>query len=130
MPGEARYSIMIHVGRDARSGKMQCLPKRTCLTAVFLTVGVMSVLSSQPRAADQQSGGGKTSGNWADVIGDRLFPSWVEKRVQELQVTPAERRMDEIGWAKDIRDALRLAKKHERPIFLFTHLGRMAIGRC
>jgi hypothetical protein len=109
---------------------MNCLPKRTSFIAVFFTLGVVSVLSGQSGAADQQAAGAKTSGNWADVIGDRVFPNWVEKRVQELQVTPAERRMDEIGWAKDIRDALRLAKKHERPIFLFTHLGRMAIGRC
>ncbi len=109
---------------------MQCLPQRTSLTVVLLALGVVSILSGQPRAADQQAPGGKTSANWADVIGDRLFPNWVEKRVQELQVTPAERRMDDIGWAKDIRDALRLAGKHERPIFLFTHLGRMAIGRC
>ena len=27
-------------------------------------------------------------------------------------------------------DALRLAKKHGRAVFLFTHDGRMAIGRC
>ncbi len=54
----------------------------------------------------------------------------VEKRIQEWQPTAAERRFDEIGWAKDIRDAEKLAKEHGRPVFLFTHDGRMAIGRC
>lgn len=54
----------------------------------------------------------------------------VEKRVQELQPKPAEKRFDEIGWAKDIREARRLAAQHNRPVFLFTHDGRMNIGRC
>jgi hypothetical protein len=56
--------------------------------------------------------------------------SWIEQRVRELQPTPKEKRFDEIGWAKDIRTAERLAKEHNRPVFLFTHDGRMNIGRC
>jgi hypothetical protein len=56
--------------------------------------------------------------------------AWVEQRVRELQPTAKEKRFDEIGWAEDIRDALRLAKEHQRPVFLFTHDGRMNIGRC
>lgn len=54
----------------------------------------------------------------------------VQKRVQEAQPTRAERKFDEVGWAKDIRDAERLAKLHQRPIFLFTHDGRVNLGRC
>ena len=54
----------------------------------------------------------------------------VQKRVAELQPKPEEKRFDEIGWAKDIRDAQRLAREHNRPVFLFTHDGRMNIGRC
>jgi hypothetical protein len=57
-------------------------------------------------------------------------PAWVEQRVREIQPKPEERRLDEIGWAKDIRDALALAKKHQRPVFLFTHDGRINTGRC
>ena len=56
--------------------------------------------------------------------------SWIEQRVQELQPTAKERRIDEIGWAKDIRTAEKLAKENNRPVFLFTHDGRMNIGRC
>ena len=63
-------------------------------------------------------------------IADRELAGWVEKRVQDWQPTAYDRRFDEIGWAKDVRDALRLAKEHNRPVFLFTHDGRMAIGRC
>ena len=54
----------------------------------------------------------------------------VRRRVAELQPKPEEKRFDEIGWAKDIRESLRLAKQHDRPVFLFTHDGRMNIGRC
>ncbi len=54
----------------------------------------------------------------------------IEKRVHELQPTRAEKRFDEIGWARDIREAERLAKQHGRPVFLFTHDGRMNTGRC
>ncbi len=56
--------------------------------------------------------------------------SWVDRRVRELQPTAKEKRFDEIGWAKDIRTAERLARDNNRPVFLFTHDGRMNIGRC
>ena len=56
--------------------------------------------------------------------------AWVEERVRELQPKAEEKRFDEIGWAADIREAKRLAQEHQRPVFLFTHDGRMNIGRC
>jgi hypothetical protein len=54
----------------------------------------------------------------------------VKQRIREWDITAAERRFDEIGWTHTIRDAERLAKEHHRPVFLFTHDGRMAVGRC
>ncbi len=54
----------------------------------------------------------------------------VTRRVQLWQPVAAERRFDEIGWASDILAARRLAKEHNRPVFLFTHDGHMAVGRC
>lgn len=54
----------------------------------------------------------------------------VRKRIAEIEPKPEEKRFDEIGWAKDIREARRLAAQHNRPVFLFTHDGRMNIGRC
>lgn len=54
----------------------------------------------------------------------------VRKRIAEIEPKPEEKRFDEIGWAKDIREARRLAAQHHRPVFLFTHDGRMNIGRC
>jgi hypothetical protein len=64
------------------------------------------------------------------LASDRSDFDWVRQRVEELKPTPKEKRFDEIGWAEDIRDAQRLAKEHQRPVFLFTHDGRMNIGRC
>lgn len=55
---------------------------------------------------------------------------WVQQRVSELQPTALEKRFDQIGWARDIREAKRLAKETQRPVFLFTHDGRINIGRC
>jgi hypothetical protein len=54
----------------------------------------------------------------------------VAQRVKDWQPRPEERRFDDIGWAASIREALKLAKEHDRPVFLFSHDGRMAVGRC
>ena len=56
--------------------------------------------------------------------------AWIERRVHELRPRADEKRFDEIGWAADIRAAKKLAQEHNRPVFLFTHDGRMNIGRC
>jgi hypothetical protein len=64
------------------------------------------------------------------AVSDANLVSWVDAQVKERMPTAEERRFDEIGWAKDIRDALRLAKEHNRPVFLFSHDGRMNLGRC
>jgi hypothetical protein len=61
---------------------------------------------------------------------DGPTPEWVAARVLAWQPTPDERRWERIGWAKDIRDALRLARRNGRPVFLFTHDGRLGVGRC
>lgn len=56
--------------------------------------------------------------------------AWVDRKVAECSPKPEERRFDQTGWLTDIRSALELAKKHNRPVFLFTHDGRMGLGRC
>ena len=56
--------------------------------------------------------------------------AWIEQRVEAWQPTAAETRWESVGWAKDLRHALRLAKEHQRPVFLFTLDGRMNVGRC
>jgi hypothetical protein len=54
----------------------------------------------------------------------------IDERVAALQPTTDERRIDQIGWARDIRAALRLGRETGRPVFLFTMDGRFSIGRC
>jgi hypothetical protein len=54
----------------------------------------------------------------------------VDRVVEGLAPTADERRFDEIGWARDIREGRRLSRESGRPLFLFTHDGRMAVGRC
>jgi hypothetical protein len=61
---------------------------------------------------------------------DREVVAWVAKAVADRQPTAQERRLDEIGWVKDVRSAIELGKKHNRPIFLFTMKGRINLGRC
>ena len=63
-------------------------------------------------------------------VADRELVSWVDARVAERQPSANDKRFDRIGWAHTILDAQRLAKRHERPLFLFTHDGRMNVGRC
>jgi hypothetical protein len=54
----------------------------------------------------------------------------VIKRIEELQPTAKERRFDEIGWASGITAAEKLAKASGRPVFLFSNVGELDIGRC
>lgn len=61
---------------------------------------------------------------------DDKLANWVRQRVHQCQPTREERRLDEIGWARNILEAERLAKQYTRPVFLFTHDGRIATGRC
>jgi hypothetical protein len=84
---------------------------RTALLALFLALG----------------------SSWAagTPTDERELTAWVNQRVHDWQPTADERRFDEIGWARDIRDALRLARRHDRPVFLFTYDGTdMATFRC
>jgi hypothetical protein len=53
----------------------------------------------------------------------------IDQWIQDWQPTAEDRRMEEIGWAKDIPEAIRLSKQNGRPVFVFTHKGRINIGR-
>ena len=56
-------------------------------------------------------------------LSDDALTARVDKRIQAWQPTAAERRLDDVGWAKDLVDALRVAKDNNRPVFLFTYSG-------
>ena len=63
----------------------------------------------------------------SEVTADR---DRIDKRIAEIQPTRKEKRFDEIGWVKGLREAERLAKKSGRPVFLFSNVGDLDIGRC
>jgi hypothetical protein len=58
------------------------------------------------------------------------LPKWLDERLDAVWPTPDEKRFDQVGWATEIHAARALAEKHNRPVFLFTHKGHMAVGRC
>ena len=66
----------------------------------------------------------------APLAAQELDVARIDKRVADWQPTRAERRFDDIGWAPDLCTALKAGKAHDRPVFLFTHDGHMAVGRC
>ena len=74
--------------------------------------------------------GGRTpaAGGEGEEKGDDVAAR-VDRSVEAWRPTPAERRIDRISWVADIRAALRIGKELRRPIFLFTHDGRMGSGR-
>jgi len=63
-------------------------------------------------------------------LGEDAFVVKVQKKVHDLQPSRAEKRFDEIGWAPSILEAEKIAKKLNRPIYLFTYNGKIETGRC
>ncbi len=73
---------------------------------------------------------GLLTGCTLGTIPDTKVVRWVEETVEERQAAPEDKRFDEIGWVTDIREAIKLGREHNRPIFLFTGDGRINTGRC
>jgi hypothetical protein len=94
-------------------------------TLTLALLGSAALLGALPPARSAPAGA-----NPVIAVTDASLAHWVNQRVEEWQPTREERRFDEIGWARDIQTAERLASRHGRPVFLFTHDGRMATGRC
>ena len=92
--------------------------------AVMLLAGLAGIVCLSRASADDKA------------LPDGDLARRVDRCVQAWQPVKEERRLDEIGWASDIRAALRLGKEHGRPIFLFSYSGSairehaMALQRC
>ena len=82
---------------------------------LFPLLGLL--FSQQTLAADQP-------------VGFKDLQAWVDRHVADWQPTAEEKRFDQIGWSTSLLEAEKLAREHHRPIFLFTHDGRMNVGRC
>jgi hypothetical protein len=74
--------------------------------------------------------GAGAAGPAATKVADADVVRWVTQRVRAWKPTAEERVFDQIAWVNGLVEAQRLAKKHGRPVFLFTHDGHMAVGRC
>ena len=103
------------------------MPKTTLrIPGALLIGGIVGAVALLPAVRAQD----KTHSSEAALI------ARIDKRVQAWQPTTGERRLDDIAWAKDLRDALRLAKDNGRPVFLFTYSGcaerehAIALQRC
>lgn len=102
------------------------LPK-WMLVAAAVTGGAM--LSAQrPARADDSFG--STRPAEISTSFDPFDISSIHQKAESCRATGDERKFDRIGWATRILDAEKLAHEHNRPIFLFTHDGRISTGRC
>jgi hypothetical protein len=72
---------------------------------------------------------GAVTGTESWLKSDKLVEA-VETKVREIQPSRDEKRFDEIGWAPSILAAEALARKTNRPMFLFTYNGKIDTGRC
>jgi hypothetical protein len=71
-----------------------------------------------------------TGPDWRGGISDANVVRWVEKTVAERQPTAHDKLFDQIAWVADIRTAIQFGKEYNRPILLYTGLGRINTGRC
>jgi hypothetical protein len=102
------------------------MPKELRIAGVLLAAALAGAVALRPGARAQDKAGDEDAALFAKI----------DKRAQAWQPTAEERRLDDVGWAKDLRDALRLAKDNNRPVFLFTYSGcaerehAIALQRC
>ncbi len=64
-----------------------------------------------------------------DGPSDRKLEAWVQKHSRKVFPSKEERKIDEIGWASTLGEAMDLAGQHRRPLFLFTYNGNIDTGR-
>jgi len=91
---------------------------------VRIAVAVMAAVSTGAGAATPQEPSNRPSAP-ADEF------ARIDKLIKDAQVKPEDRKMDQIGWAKTIREGMELAKKHGRLFFFFGFDGEsIETGRC
>ncbi|MBI1792067.1 MAG: hypothetical protein HYR60_31460 [Acidobacteria bacterium] len=63
-------------------------------------------------------------------VSDAKLVEFVERQAVAWLPASHEKRIDEIGWAPSLVAAKELARRSQRPVFVFTHDGRVSTGRC
>jgi len=69
---------------------------------------------------------------WSGGVPDDVRPpefARIDEKIREWQPRPEERRFDEIGWAKNLTEAIRLARESGRGVFIVAHVGHLNTGR-
>lgn len=69
---------------------------------------------------------------WSGGVPDDVRPpefARIDEKVREWEPRPEERRFDEIGWAKNLPEAIRLARESGRGVFVVAHVGHLNTGR-
>jgi len=110
------------------------MSRRYAVIAVAALISAGASISVLPRAARAAESSGEVCVAPKVAVprlGDPAqWPAWVDQRIKDLQPMPQERKFDRIGWSRTVLGAEKLAKEYGRPIFLFTHDGRINTGRC
>ena len=99
------------------------------LATIVLSASGAGAFSDRAPAAERQEESAQAAAEPAKTIPAADF-SRIDKRIREIQPTTKETRFEEIGWAKGIPEAERLARESDRPVFLFSNVGQMDLGRC
>jgi hypothetical protein len=60
---------------------------------------------------------------------DAPAASWVDAQVRAFRTAPAMG-WTQIPWVGSLVEARRIGREEGRPVFLFTHDGNIASGRC
>jgi RNA polymerase sigma factor (sigma-70 family) len=119
--------------REMFFAKLQALAGVLLLLAVVgAGAGILAYQALQPVTQPLAAASEVPSGLDEPVppLEDDGLASEVQQRVNDWQPTREERRFDEIGWARSLGEARRLARQHDRSIFLLTFGKSIATGRC
>src|SRR5258706_11611240 len=110
-------------------GEVRRMVKFNLLLAAGMIVGGGGVLLAGNASADDPAPTANKA-HTSPLKGIHVDLAAIQQKAEACQATPDERKFDQIGWATTILAAQKLAKEHNRPVFLFTHDGRINTGRC
>ena len=102
--------------------------KRLLAAGMIVGGGGVLLLAGHASADDPAPTANKS--HTSPLKGIQVDLAAIQQKAEACQATPDERKFDQIGWATTILAAEKLAKEHNRPVFLFTHDGRINTGRC
>src|SRR2546423_12644965 len=109
-------------------GEVRQMTKLKRLFAAGMIFGCGGFLAGHASADDPAPTANKAHAS--PLKGIHVDLAAIQQKAEACQATPDERQFDQIGWATTILAAEKLAKEHNRPVFLFTPDGRINTRRC